>query len=106
MNFAEIKSVLEINGKESQVFLPNEIFDDLLDYLKSGTQVAYAYNYLYLTQFLYRNCKYFNIKALIDVKMIKQVLGYSESNRTMNFITKKVVYLITLVTQNQQKIFL
>ncbi|MEK4387533.1 hypothetical protein MKZ25_17455 [Solibacillus sp. FSL W7-1464] len=89
MNFAEIKSVLEINGKESQVFLPNEIFDDLLDYLKSGTQVAYAYNYLYLTQFLYRNCKYFNIKALIDVKMIKQVLGYSESNRTMNFITKK-----------------
>lgn len=89
MNITEIKSVLEISGKESRVFLPNEIFDDLLDYLTSGTQVAYAYSYLYLTQFLYRNCKYFNTKALIDAKVIKQVLGYSESNRTMNLITKK-----------------
>jgi len=89
MNFAEIKSVLEINGKESQVFLPNEVFDDLQGYLTSGTQLAYAYSYLYLTQFLYRNCKYFNTKESIDGKVIKEVLGYKENNRTMNHITKK-----------------
>ena len=89
MSFEEIKSVLEINGKELQVFLPNEIFEDLRDNLTSGTHVAYAYSYLYLTQFLYRNCKYFNTKTLLDNKVIKQVLGYSEDNRTMNYITKK-----------------
>lgn len=89
MNFYEIKALLEINGKESQVFLPNEIFDDLQDYLTNSAQVAYAYSYCYLTQFLYRNCKYFNTKVLLDGKVIKQVLGYSKNNRTMNDIAKK-----------------
>lgn len=89
MSFSEIKSLLEINRKEAQVFLPNEIFSDLQDNITNGTHVAYAYSYLYLTQFLYRNCKYFNTKTLIDGKVIKQILGYSESNRTMNYITKK-----------------
>jgi len=89
MSFEEIKVLLEINGKESQVFLPNEIFDDLQGYITNGAQLAYAYSYLYLTQFLYRNCKYFDNKTLIDGNIIKQVLGYSESNRTMNYITKK-----------------
>ena len=89
MSFDGIKSALEINGKESQVFLPNEIFEDLQGYLTSNKELAYAYSYLYLTQFLYRNCKYFNTKTLIDNKVIKQVLGYGEDNRTMNHITKK-----------------
>lgn len=89
MSMEEIKAVLKINGKESQVFLPNEVFSDLKSYITSGTQVAYAYSYCYLTQFLYRNCKYFNTEVLLDGNIIKQVLGYSESNRTMNHITKK-----------------
>lgn len=89
MEKQEIKFLLEINGKESQVFLPNEIFSNLQGYITNSTDLAYAYSYCYLTQFLYRNCKYFNTKVLLDVNIIKQVLGYSESNRTMNYITKK-----------------
>lgn len=89
MNFYQIKSTLKITGKESKVFIPNEIFSDLQGYITNGSHVAYAYSYYYLTHFLYRNCKYLNTKVFLDGAVIKQVLGYSESNRTMNYITKK-----------------
>ena len=89
MNIEEIKALLKITGKESDIFLPNEIFSDLQGYITNSTHVAFAYSYCYLTQFLYRNCKYFNTEVLIDGNIIKQILGYSESNRTMNYITKK-----------------
>lgn len=89
MNFYQIKSTLKITGKESKVFLPNEIFDDLQGYITNGTHLAYAYSYYYLTHFLYRNCKYLNTEVFLDGNVIKQVLGYAESNRTMNYITKK-----------------
>jgi len=89
MKIEEINKVLSITGKESDIFLPNEIFSDLQDYISDSTHVAFAYSYIYLTQFLYRNCKYFNTEVLIDVNVIKQILGYCKSNRTMNYITKK-----------------
>jgi len=44
---------------------------------------------MYLTRFLYRNCKYFHTQKLLDAKVMKELLGYSRSNRTMNYITKK-----------------
>ncbi|ATP40122.1 hypothetical protein CSE16_08695 [Solibacillus sp. R5-41] len=89
MKVEEIKRVLSITGKEPDIFLPNEIFSDLQGYLTNSKKVAFAYSYCYLTQFLYRNCKYFNTEELIDNNVIKQILGYSESNRTMNDITKR-----------------
>lgn len=89
MKIEEINKVLSITGKESDIFLPNEIFSDLQDNITDGTHVAFAYSYCYLTQFLYRNCKYFNIEVLLDVNVIKEILGYNKSNRTMNYITKK-----------------
>lgn len=89
MKIEEIKLLLGIKGKESEIFLPNEIFSDLQGYITDSTQLAFAYSYSYLTQFLYRNCKYFTTKELIDGNVIKEILGYSKSNRTMNYITKK-----------------
>lgn len=89
MNQKEIMQLLVINGKESPVFMPNEIFEDLQSNMVDSSHVAYAYSYMYLTHFLYRNCKYFNVKALLDGNTIKQILGYSKNNRTMNYITKK-----------------
>lgn len=89
MKVEEIKKVLSITGRESDIFLPNEIFSDLQGYIVDSTHIALAYSYSYLIQFLYRNCKYFNTEELIDVSVIKQILGYSKSNRTMNYITKK-----------------
>lgn len=89
MRYEEISKVLEINGKESPVFMPNEMFEDLQGYLEDSSHIAYAYSYMYLSHFLYRNCKYFNVPTLLDNNMLKEILGYSKSNRTMNYITKK-----------------
>ncbi|MER2127131.1 hypothetical protein [Solibacillus sp.] len=45
MNFYQIKSTLKITGKESKVFIPNEIFSDLQGYITNGTHLAYAYSH-------------------------------------------------------------
>lgn len=89
MTYEEVSNLLEINGKESPVFMPNELFTDLQKYISDSSHIAFGYSYLYLMHFLYRNCKYFNTEELIDTYAIKQVLGYSRNNRTMNYIIKK-----------------
>lgn len=94
MTYEEIGQVLEIDGKEVEVYMPNELFEDLQNLMKDSSHIAYAYSYLYLVHFLYRNCKYFNVKVLLDNNMLKQILGYSKSNRTMNYITQKDVGLL------------
>lgn len=89
MTYDEISNVLEIDGKESPVFMPNELFSELQNYMVDSSHIAYAYSHMYLTHFLYRNCKYFNVKTLLDNNILKQILGYSKSNSTMNYITQK-----------------
>lgn len=89
MRIGEINKLLNITGKESAIFMPNEIFSDLQGYITKSTEVAYAYSYTYLCHYLYRSCKYFNTEKLINGNVIKEILGYSETNRTMNYITKK-----------------
>lgn len=89
MTEEEISNVLGINGKESPVFMPNEMFESLQEYLEDSSHIAYTYSYMYLIHFLYRNCKYFNVPTLLDGNILKEILGYSKSNRTMNYITKK-----------------
>lgn len=96
MTYEEISKVLEINGKESPVFMPNEMFEGLQGYLEDSSHIAYAYSYMYLSHFLYRNCKYFNVPTLLDNNMLKEILGYRKSNRTMNYITKKGGLLNTI----------
>lgn len=89
MTYQEISKLLKIDGKEVKIFMPNEIFDDLQNQMKDATHIAYAYSYMYLIHFLYRNCKYFNIPTVLNGDVIKEILGYKKSNRTMNYITIK-----------------
>lgn len=89
MTYEEICKVLEISGKESDVFLPNEIFSDLQACIIDSSHIAYAYSYMYLTHFSYRNCKYLALPNYLDGNVMKEILGYSKSNRTMTYITKK-----------------
>ncbi|MGG0667712.1 GIY-YIG nuclease family protein [Lederbergia citrisecunda] len=84
-----IFEVLEINGMESNIFIPNSIFEDLIFNIKNGSHIAYAYGYLYLSYYLYRNCKYFNVKTILNTNVLKELLGYKEKNRTANYITKR-----------------
>ncbi|MBE1556771.1 hypothetical protein H4683_003897 [Filibacter limicola] len=44
MTYEEISKALEISGKESDIFLPNEIFSDLQAYMIDSSYVVYAYS--------------------------------------------------------------
>src|SRR5690606_33159628 len=38
---------------------------------------------------LFRYAKYFNVRAVIDNKKIKEILGYAPTNQTMDYLIKK-----------------
>lgn len=83
-----MRVLLHYNDKESKMYIPNEIFDDIsLIEGKGSGHIAFTYSYYYLVNWMYRYAKYG--QSPIDVKMIKQALGYSETNKTMDYIIKK-----------------
>ena len=91
MRMKEIMEKVKYNENDFAIYTPNEVFEDLQCQLKDSTHIAYAYSYLYLTNWLYRNCKYahyFNELGELSNNSIKQILGYNKSNRTMHYITK------------------
>lgn len=83
----ELLETVDYLETESKHFMPNDIFEDLQNNISKSPHVAFAYSYYYLTSWLYRNAKYGYID--VDVGIIKELLGYNETNRTMNYITKK-----------------
>lgn len=79
---------LQFNEKENSIYVPNELFGDIKKGgLKGGSHVAFAYSYYYLMLWLYRYTKYGQMN--IDVKMIKEILGYNPNNKDVNYIIKK-----------------
>lgn len=88
----ELEEKLNYNNKQDKIFMPNEIFNDLrVLHDKGSSHVAFAYSYYYLISWLYRFAKYG--EKNIDVKMIKQVLGYSADNKKVNYLIKKNGFL-------------
>lgn len=83
----ELLEKVEYIETETKHFMPNEVFEDLQNNIEKSPHVAFAYSYYYLTSWLYRNAKYGHID--IDVGTIKEILGYSKTNKTMNYIIKK-----------------
>lgn len=78
------------------VYLPNEIFRDLVkcDELVEGktkqtSPRAFAYAYIYLCCWLYRYCKWVGDERKVTQADLKQVLGYSRENKTIDYIIKK-----------------
>ncbi|MBD8006271.1 hypothetical protein [Bacillus norwichensis] len=58
MNFEEIEYQLQFNEKESDVFIHNEIFEDLKKSDIRKVHIPFTYSYYYLINWLYRNTKY------------------------------------------------
>lgn len=87
MNYQEIEKCLQYNEKESKVFMPNEIFDDLQNNIKKTVHIPVAYSYYYLITWLYRYAKYGTIN--IDNKNIKQILGYNTDTQGIDYLMKK-----------------
>lgn len=84
----DLRKCLLVNEHQNKIYIPNEIFNDLrVLHDKGSSHVAFAYSYYYLISWLYRYAKYGELH--IDVKIIKQVLGYSASTQEINYIIKK-----------------
>jgi hypothetical protein len=84
----KLNTYLEYQEKESQLYIPNEIFNDFrVLHDKGSGHVAFAYSYYYLISWLYRFCKYGHLN--IDVKVIKEILGYNATYKKLDYLIKK-----------------
>lgn len=89
MNRIVIHKLVKFSERESNLYMPNEIFNDLQKHIKKAPHLAFAYSYVYFTTWLYRYAKYFNIKEVIDNKKIKECLGYNPNQQTLDYLIKK-----------------
>lgn len=89
MKYEEISRLVDFNEEfQSSNFMVNEVFDDLKANIKNAPHIAFAYSHLYLSTWLYRYSKHFNV-GVFDNAKIKEILGYDPNNRTMNYLIKK-----------------
>lgn len=90
MNHNELTKLLQFSKKENDLFMPNEIFNELKKSLRgNSSHISFAYSYTYLTTWLYRYAKYGDKNMIIDQKKLKEILGYSPSYKKVDFIIKK-----------------
>ncbi|MBB2482973.1 hypothetical protein H5P36_22690 [Bacillus sp. APMAM] len=87
MKFEEIEKYLCFNEQETNIYVPNEIFKDLQDNFKKTNHIPVAYSYYYLISWLYRYAKYGSFN--IDNKKIKEILGYHQDSKGIDYIMKK-----------------
>jgi hypothetical protein len=83
-----IKQLLHYNDHQNKLYIHNEIFEELkVLHNKGSSHVAFTYTYYYLISWLYRFTKYGELN--IDVKMIKEILGYNATNKKLDYLIKK-----------------
>lgn len=98
LTYEELIKMVDYNkndDKYGKIFIPNDIFERLRDEEKltkkgkrTSTYVDVAYSYLFYMAWLYRNAKYgVMADSDSDVGRIKEVLGYSATNKEINHIT-------------------
>ncbi|MDA2643948.1 hypothetical protein [Bacillus cereus] len=93
----EYKKILEGTDKEQKVFMPNEIFQDLIKVIdvkrsgRSSKHIAYAFSYVYLITYLYRYAKFggdFDFSEE-ELKKLLTVSPTSKGKNGVNYITKR-----------------
>jgi hypothetical protein len=92
MNYEELNKLFQYNdyeGAERNIYMPNEIFEDLQNNIKNTPHIAFAYTYTYLVTWLYRYCKYTVAKGGISNSKIKEILGYAPDTRSVNYLIVK-----------------
>ncbi|MEH7393324.1 hypothetical protein [Bacillus sp. JJ1474] len=88
MTYEEIEKLLQYHERESKVFIPNEILEELKCHIPNSPHIAFAYSYYYLICWLYRYAKYGVIND-IDNKKIKEILGYTAITKGLDYLIKK-----------------
>lgn len=88
MDKQKIKQLIGFNIVDCPVYINNSIFNELLkcNLLSHISHLSYAYGYYCLITHLYRNAKYQNF--LLKQSDLKEILGYSPNNRSLDFISK------------------
>jgi len=82
-----LKKELHYYHKETGIFMPNEIFDDLQKETDSFNHASVAYSFYYLYSYLWRYAKFaYND---FNVKKIKTILGFNENTKSIDHIIKK-----------------
>lgn len=98
--------VLGIEDKQQHLFIPNEIFSDLVEAFneeveegekaKGSSHISFAYAYHYLANYMWRYAKYYTHgkgyhleggNQPINEKMLKRILGFAKGEQ-FNYITK------------------
>lgn len=92
MEAEKLKELICFNDEhERYVALPNNLFDKLLALVEKkelkSQHVGYAFSYLYLQTYMFRYTKY--DKFIPTAGEIKEILGYSQTNKTLDYITKR-----------------
>ncbi|WP_427124721.1 hypothetical protein ACQCPP_12405 [Priestia megaterium] len=104
MTYNEIERVLQINGNESHIYLPNDIFEEL-KVIENVQHRAFAYSYIYLITWLWRNAKYGSLEYedMTQNKFMK-ILG-KKGNTRLRYITSKKGILEEIKYLETQKDF-
>ncbi|GAB1782019.1 hypothetical protein [Priestia aryabhattai] len=88
LNYEKLCKYLKFHDKQYNIFLPNEIFEDLKQ-IKNVQHRAFAYSYIYLITWLWRYSKYGDLEySQLSQKKIKETLG-RKSDERINYLIKK-----------------
>lgn len=89
MRYAELYDLVKYNNKETNLYMPNEIFNDLQIHINNTPHISFAYTYMYFVTWLYRYAKNVVTGEIIDNSKIKEILGYNPKNQTLNYLIKR-----------------
>lgn len=75
--------------------MPNEIFSDFRNSIKSAKHNTFAYSYYYYVSYLYRYCKWYDNEKITQA-LIKQKLQKSAIDKKVDYLIKKDGILDTI----------
>src|SRR5690606_2429898 len=91
------KNIQYLYGNDAYVQIPNDIFRTLSKNIKNKSgntnikQSSFAYAYIICVSFLYKYAQFVDInnKTYIQNTDLKQILGYSKTTKSVDYIIKK-----------------
>lgn len=91
------KNIQYLYGNNAYVQIPNDIFRTLSKNIKNKSgntnikQTSFAYAYIICVSFLYKYAQFVDInnKTYIQNTDLKQILGYSKTTKSVDYIIKK-----------------
>lgn len=90
-HYDNLMNSLRFDIKQSDIFMSNKYFDILIDLKNTKkiktTHLGFVYAYMYLQTYMCRNTTYDYF--IPSVKEVKELLGYSPIQKTLDYLIKK-----------------